>query len=252
MKLHTIISALFILTLSLLLTNLKAQCPDGTHSPFPEDAWLSCAVSQSPVEDLGRQHWIQYDLDHIYSIDSLLIWNYNVWGDTGNGMKTIQLWSSVDGLNWKQWGSQFEIQEAPGSWRYNKPEVIDLGGIQARHILVVGLETWDASSSCAGLSELRIFADAITSSDEITSAESRQIAIGPNPTSGELNIYLKNGLYVYNVKVYNSLGQLFKVVNEINQPKYAFNVADWPDGLYHIIFNTEQGYIQKEFVKTRP
>lgn len=130
-----------------------AQCVNDKHSTNPNDSWLSCQVLASPNPTRTGAHWLMYDLGYIYKIGTTKFWNYNVAGETGKGFKDTFIDYSIDGQSWVE-VADFQIPEASGSPDYTGVSGPDLGGIEARYILITSQNTWDAGT-CAGLSEAR-------------------------------------------------------------------------------------------------
>ncbi len=86
MMMKYILAIIVAITFSI---GVSAQCIDDTHSPFQNQGWMSCNTSIGPIPERGDVHWIQYDLGEVYVLDSLYIWNHNVWGETEMGLKLL-------------------------------------------------------------------------------------------------------------------------------------------------------------------
>jgi len=141
--------------ISLLITNYtwaQQDCYDNTHSVVVNDSWLSCNNSVSPNVARGNGHWIMYDLGYTYNLTTTHFWNYNVPGQVGQGIRDCIIDYSLDGNSWLN-AASFELPIASGNTNYIGVSGPDLGGINARYVLLTANTTW--GSNCAGLSEVR-------------------------------------------------------------------------------------------------
>lgn len=146
---------LTITFISILFTNYivaQQNCYDNSHSVLVNDAWLSCNTSPNPNPARSNGHWIMYDLGYTYNLTTTHFWNYNVSGQTGQGIRDCIIDYSLDGNNWAN-SATFQIAQAAGNNSYIGVSGPDLGGINARYVLLTASSTW--GSSCAGLSEVR-------------------------------------------------------------------------------------------------
>jgi len=116
------------------------------------DTWLSCNTSTNPNSLRGNGHWLMYDLGYTYNLTTTHFWNYNVNGQTGQGIRDCIIDYSIDGNNWAN-ALTFQIPQAPGNSNYTGISGPDLGGINARYVLLTANSNW--GGSCAGLSEVR-------------------------------------------------------------------------------------------------
>lgn len=238
---------LLIISLSLFITNeIGAQCLENTHSPFEDHAWLSCETSIGPIAQRGDRHWLMYDLGHDYVLDSVSIWNYNVWGETGNAVKEILIDYSMDQINWNTIGP-FDVDAAPGSWKYNQTTNLFLGNIPARYVLISVLETWDDNASCAGIGELKFTLGMPTNLEEIV--ELTEIQLSPNPTHDLLNLEWPLELTVDNIQIYNNLGGLVRSFDDLPGNRFSTPVNDMLAGVYHVRISAGTSYTTKSFVK---
>ena len=224
-----------------------AQCLDNIHSPFAEDAWLSCQTSINPVPERGAGHWLQYDLGYSYLLDSMFIWNYNVWGSTGNGVKEMAIDYSEDGVNWTHMGN-FEIAQAPGSWKYDTPELIEMGNVAARYLSLTFIDSWSNESDCVGISEMKIAVNQPTSTEELL--ESSLVNIFPNPCSEILNIEINEVNDIHTIHILNALGQVVESYNSTVINRKAINVSTLNDGVYYLLLKSNESLITKRFVKS--
>ncbi len=131
------------------------------HSGATGNSWLSCTISPNPNSNRGDSHWILYDFNEVYSLNASTIYNYNVTGSTGSGLKDIVVDYSVNGTDWVEAGS-YQLPQASGSSNYAGIIGPDLAGVAAKYVLITALTVWD-NGNCAGFSEI-IF-DATTCPD---------------------------------------------------------------------------------------
>jgi len=236
-----------ILIISFILNgDIYSQCIDNTHSPFSGQSWLSCEETASPV--LGREeaHWILYDLKYDYSIDSIIIWNYNEWSKTGNGVKDIIIDYSDDKIDWKSLGS-FQINKAPGSWKYNTPDTLELNINSTRYLLISVIESWDNLSTCSGFGEIKMNVSYLNDVDDILTEVS--IDVFPNPAYEEINIKVSIDLIGSKMMIINNLGQIVNSFGFIRENEFSVPINDLNAGFYLIHIENEYGTISKSFVK---
>ena len=221
----------FILMLSIALSG-AAQCIDDTHSPFEDQGWLSCTTTTSPNTIRGNHHWIMYDLGYPYTIDSMVVWNYNQWGETGSGVNEVIIDYSLDGEEWLESGT-YAFAKAPGSWKYTGTPGPSLDGIEARYILLTVLSTWDNLSTCAGLSEVKfVLGEETTSTND--PALSVDIQVSPNPVLDFVNVTLKEGSRADAVRLYSATGQKLYEVLSPQGTVTTFNMSEMAAGAYFI------------------
>jgi hypothetical protein len=107
----------------------------------------------------AEDSWIAYDLDAVYSLDHMLVWNYNQDVHTDWGVKETKVYVSTNAsptlpsgacprpgnhADWTQVGSTFTLAKAPGANTYGNgsvhpnsvPDSLELGGATARHVLL--------------------------------------------------------------------------------------------------------------------
>lgn len=238
----------YILFVLVLIGHLStsAQCISNTHSPFDDQGWLSCVASPSPNPERGTGHWLQYDLGHVYALDSMYIWNHNVWGETENGVREIIVDYSSDGINWESVGP-YTIDKAPGSWKYNAPDGEWLGNALGRYFVIHVLETWDGSNDCAGFGEVKFTLNELVDVEEEVLATSWSIS--PNPVADLLTVHLPENSESAQISIINALGQ------QVHQSASQFgrglrvNVEDFEDGMYYVRLQVGKEISTKSFVK---
>ena len=243
MKISTYI--LLVISFFTASASLQAQCFEDGHSPFQNDGWLSCETSVGPIAERGDAHWLLYDFGEEYVIDSLYFWNHNVWGETGMGVEEILIDFSTDQENWTTVGP-FEIEEAPGSWRYTGTSGPSLLNQKMRYVLITVLSTHDEALDCAGFSEVRFNIGEATNTEDI---ELVGFDIAPNPASDFLNVSLENQVDIQALNIYNSVGQLIKRLPSPAGDQMIVPITELNDGMYYLSITSDAGIATKSFVK---
>lgn len=154
-----------LLFVSTAFAKLHAQCFLDRHNTTWFDGWLSCETSMNPNAARGESHWIMYDLNESYGLFKVHIWNTNAPEYLNSGMQDIAMDISQDGVNWTSVG-EFQLPRADGTSTYEGVDLLDLGGIGARYVLITGLT--NHGGDCFGLSEIRI--DVAEEEEEVITA----------------------------------------------------------------------------------
>jgi hypothetical protein len=187
-----------------------------------------------------------YDLGHKYVIDSLTIWNHNVWGETGSGAKLISIDVSDDKSTWTNLGTS-TISKAPGSWKYQTDNVIQLNHATGQYFLITVLDNWDNSSSCRGIAEVRFGVGMSTATDDVLTEDNWSVY--PNPTMDNITIDFKDQTDIDNISIVNTLGQVISSINNPNTGQNNISVADFQEGMYYIRISNYNQIQNKSFVK---
>ncbi len=214
-----------------------AQCYSNTHSTFDNDSWKSCLKSSNELTNGEDKHWMLFDFGQTYDIDSFYLWNYNVWGETEIGVKRITINYSSDNMNWQSAGS-FNIDKAPGSWKYNDPVGMQSRMCVARYVMVLVDETWNNNDECAGIGELKFTLDICSSSEEVSDLNS--LDVYPNPVSNTLYINIPKGLDTEQLFLYSSMGERIRTIAISSIQSSKINVSDLKPGIYYIKGGQEQ------------
>ena len=224
---------------------LNGQCIQDSHTPFSDSGWMSCQIADSPVAGENPGHWIQYDLGYDYRLLDVELWNHNVWGETGMGVKSISVFYSQDGITWSG-GNAYAIEKAPGSWKYNTPEFIDLNGIECRFLLIAVDEIHDASMDCVGIGEIRIQVETTTSIEEV---DEIALEIYPNPVADRLYVKMGDLDGQSRVSVTNAIGIVMGEWS-VNSLKNGYiDVSGWPEGAYTIALGSQEKARSSQFIK---
>ncbi len=218
---------------------IAQNCSGPNHSVNVNDSWVSCTKSQNPNPVRGNTHWVLYDLGYEYQIRSSHIWNYNVLGDTENGMKTFKVDYSLNGSDWIEL-STWELQEASGSTSYEGEAGPNFGGTKCRYILFSSTESW--GGICAGLSEVRFdVAKTVSIGKEVIS---RDIDLFPNPSTDQLTIQSDTQF------------EEFVIINTSGMEVYrgtfqnTIDISYLPQGVFFLrLVGNDGNLYNKEFVK---
>ena len=123
---------------------------NALHSIEAADMWLS------GNEPLGA--WIQYELDKVYKLHEMRIWNSNqaIESLVGFGLKGVTIEHSTNGIDWTTLAGVPEFAQAPGAAGYAHNTTVDLGGTAAKYVKITASSNWGFLPQF-GLSEVRFF-----------------------------------------------------------------------------------------------
>ena len=115
------------------------------HSTELADQWLAT----------GTTAWIQYELDRVYRLDQMKVWNSNTETEMllGEGIKDLAIAYSLDGQTWTELG-RTQLDQASGTDDYTG-QLVGLG-ITARYVKLTGLSSF-GGLPFMGLSEVRFY-----------------------------------------------------------------------------------------------
>jgi hypothetical protein len=121
---------------------------DG-HSTDQKDMWWS--LNKSPS-------WIQYELDKIYTLHELWVWNFNqvVEPFVGFGAKSVKIEYSADGTTWTALANVPEFAKASGKPGYTANTIVSFAGVPAKFVKLTIEKNWGVAPQ-TGLSEVRFF-----------------------------------------------------------------------------------------------
>ena len=122
------------------------------HSTDPLDMWLSST-------ELGDRAWIKYELDKVYKLDKMLVWNSNQVSEDlfGFGLKDVSVEYSTDGTNWVTLADVPEFARATGSGDYGYNTTVDFGSTPAKYVKLSINSNWGGLLPQYSLSEIRFF-----------------------------------------------------------------------------------------------
>ena len=119
-----------------------ANSPGATY-PGPGNNWWAegdPGVTLNPGTVPGN-HWVRFDLDQVYPLIRLEVWNYNESAYTAYGMKDVVIEiSETGGAGSIEWSTIFSgvIPQASGSAAEPVNLVVDLPAVRARHVVITG------------------------------------------------------------------------------------------------------------------
>ncbi|MFC1766475.1 discoidin domain-containing protein [Planctomycetota bacterium] len=122
------------------------------HSATNTDMWLSSAVDPDAA-------WIQYELDTVYKLHEMLVWNHNSSLElaVGFGIREATIEYSIDGNDWTTLGD-FEFAQASGTAGLSATNTVDLSGVAAKYVKIIANSNWGGVFPQKGLSEVRLLA----------------------------------------------------------------------------------------------
>jgi hypothetical protein len=121
------------------------------HSTEATDMWLSDS------EPSGA--WIQYELDKVYKLHEMWVWNSNQAFEPlfGFGFKDVTVEYSTDGIDWIALAGVSEFARAPGTDGYSHNTTVDFGGAAAQYVKLTATSNWGGVLPQFSLSEVRFF-----------------------------------------------------------------------------------------------
>jgi len=103
-------------------------------------------------------NWIQYQLDAVYKLDKLMVWNSNqvIEPYLGFGVKDVTVEYSVDGTTWTALANVPEFAQATGMPGYEANTTVNFGGVAAKYVKLTINTNWGGLPS-TGLAEVRFY-----------------------------------------------------------------------------------------------
>jgi hypothetical protein len=150
------------------VVNGSGLSADDQHSIEGEDMWLASPAGDEPL-------YIQFELDRVYKLHQMLVWNYNVRFEPvlGFGLKDVTVEYSSDGADWMVLGDVTLAQgTAKDTYTYNT--TVDLGGVAAKYVKLTVNSGYGLMGQF-GLSEVRLL---------YIPAQARE----PQPASGTVDV----------------------------------------------------------------
>lgn len=223
------------IALMLFAVTGRSQCDFGSHSIDWNDAWLSCETSENPNSARPEGHWIMYDLGEPHQIYATHIWNLNVPGSTGQGVRNCFFEVSLDGEEWETVTS-FEVPEAPGNDDYIGVTGPDLEGATGRYLLVSVENNWNGDA-CSGFAEIRV--DIQETTVEVAEQQGFAFNVYPNPADEVINLrhYLSGNV---EAEIYDGAGRMVWN-NSLLTNTLMLDVSSWDSGLYLFLLRREDG-----------
>jgi hypothetical protein len=118
----------------------------------------SVDVTQMWMSSAAKPHWIQYQFDRIYKLDSLWVWNSNqiIESFVGFGARDVTIEYSSDGATWTVLEGVPEFARGTGLPTYKANTTVDFGGVMAKFVRLTINSNWGAAAP-SSLSEVRFF-----------------------------------------------------------------------------------------------
>jgi hypothetical protein len=176
--------------------------------------WLSDMAGPQPA-------WILFELDNIYKLHEMWVWNSNesLEPSVGMGFKDVVIEYSSDGVDFVTLGTTHQFARADGSTDYAHNTTIDMGGVGAKFVRLTANSNFEGILLQFGLSEVRFLSIPVQAGQ-------------PDPPSGTFDVALdldlawRKGREADKHNVYFS--DDFQAVAEGTAP--ATTVADVTDG----------------------
>jgi hypothetical protein len=194
-----------------------------------------------------------YDLKHMHRLDRTYVWNYNDVNNLNYGIQEVAIDYSVDGSNWINLG-QYTLAMADGTPTYQGESGPNLGGIEARYVLMTALS--NHGGDCYALGEIRIEAEEINVAVKETDNVYRclDVDIFPNPIKDDAVIYFQSdckGDITY--QLINMQGKIVlngKILSDVTQNgQVPLNINGITAGEYFLEFKNEEETIRKPVIK---
>ena len=160
------------------------------HSIEVKDMWLTSPADTGP-------YWIQYEFDKLYSLDEMVVWNYN--GESvvaGLGLRDVTIEYSIDGEDWTQLNGAYEFPMAPGTNGYASDFTVDFGEVAAKFVKINATSNWFPDFPWFGLSEVRFMAIPVSARKPSPKSETPDVAINATLSwragreAAEHNVYI--------------------------------------------------------------
>ena len=245
----------FILAISITLFTqnlIHGQCYPDRHSTNWFDGWISCEPAPNPNGSLEKSHWIMYDFGEVYKLGKTTIWNTNDPSHLDWGMRDVRIEVSTDGVAWTSIGT-YTFEQASGLSTYEGFAGPDLGGVEAKYLLVTGMSNWDGE--CYGFSEIRIAAEEVIVSSVSNLSENTcfTLSASPNPFTVDTDVEIVSRCpEPFDYSVIDVLGRVVKQgehSGEIGTVKMKMNLAELPQGTYYLRVQQVDNSAQLTLVK---
>ena len=122
---------------------------NGMHSNDYKTMWAGVGDGPGDV-------WLNYELDQIYQLYQLKIWNYNeIEPGTDFAPKYVNITYSVDNVTWKSLNEIQVFPKAPGESNYKADIFVDMNGAIAKYVKLTFLSSYSDDIYTGGISEIR-------------------------------------------------------------------------------------------------
>lgn len=239
---------LYTIVLTLISLNLFAQCYPDKHNTTWYNGWISCKENLSPNPARGVGHWIMYDLGNDYALGQSHWWNNNEADALKNGVKTILVDVSDDGLKWNYWGT-FELAQATGKPNYEGEVGPDFGSVSARFLLLTVVDNY--GGNCVGFSEMKINVDLLSSNNEVDDS-CLDLKVLANPFKNNATVEVKSNCNHAQLSLYDtygrSLGNGLKIMKGSSET-HQLSGRNLVPGIYMIVLSDGINVVRKKVVK---
>lgn len=154
---------------------------DNVHGTVRGQNWESAADDPTPS--------VTYDLNDVFDLGSVRIWNYNHGAALQRGAKTIDVLTSRDNQTYTL-ADTLSLDQAPGDSSYNGQK-FDFTGNAARYVRFQITESHGATGN-VGLAEIQFFGGVSDAGEEVPVIDA-STSVG-NGAAGLINVYNGSGL----------------------------------------------------------
>lgn len=239
---------LYTLIITIISLNLSAQCYPDRHNTTWYNGWISCKENLSPNPARGVGHWIMYDFGHDYALGESHWWNNNEADALDNGVKTILVDVSDDGLKWNYWGS-FELAQATGKPYYEGEAGIDFESVRCRYLLLTAVDNY--GGSCVGFSEMKIAVDLLSANKDIDDT-CLDIKILPNPFKNNATVEISSNCNDAQLSLYDSYGRELGngiKISKGSSESHQLSGRNLVPGIYLVVVSDGVNVVRKKVVK---
>jgi hypothetical protein len=141
------------------------------HSTETTDMWLS--------GDEPNGAWIEYELDKVYKLHEMWVWNSNQALESmfGLGCKDVSIEYSVNGTDYTALTGVPEFAQASGASDYAHNTTVDFGGAAAKYIKLTANSNWGDIFKQYGLSEVQFFSIPVFAREPIPASGATDVAL---------------------------------------------------------------------------
>jgi len=142
------------------------------HSTEPTDMWLS--------GDEPNGAWIEYELDKVYKLHEMWVWNSNQMMEPaiGLGSKDVSIEYSVNGTDYTTLGTAHEFAQGTGAADYAHNTTIDFSGAAAKYVRLTANSNWGGFLEQYGLSEVRFLYIPVLAREPSPDSGTTDVSIG--------------------------------------------------------------------------
>ncbi len=143
---------------------------DGATSTMHSNQWdtprnnwnapPNAGLSNPHPGTVACTNWIAFTFDQAYPLGMLWIWNFNIEGNIGPGIKEVTIqYSLTGGTNPGEWTTLENtiIPQATGTADYLGSAVADFAGTRAKYVCLSAHSDWGSPYGDQGLSEVRFY-----------------------------------------------------------------------------------------------